>query len=126
MEKLPPVNKKKRESERRQDKGAEENRAWKGMANLKHFHKLPWRRPPPVTAQTEMPIEGADLSQGAPATAPTEGREVLKTGKELSRVMLYLTRKGKEREGLQIKDFQNLLGFLKNDHKAHLSPPTEQ
>lgn len=79
-----------------------------------------------MTAQTEMPIEGADLSQGAPATAPTEGREVLKTGKELSRVMLYLTRKGKEREGLQIKDFQNLLGFLKNDHKAHLSPPTEQ
>jgi hypothetical protein len=68
-----------------------------------------------VKAQIEMPTERA-----------AEVREERCWGLRRERpIRLYLTRKGKEREGLQIKDFQNLLGHLKNDHKTHLSPPTE-
>lgn len=78
------------------------------MANPKHWHKLPWRCP-----QTEILIEPADWSGGAWAAASHWGKRGLRTEKGHSGVMLYLTRKGKEREGLQIKDFQNLLGHLK-------------
>lgn len=68
-----------------------------------------------MKAQTEMPIEqAAEVRELSCCSSLREEERCRRLRREHSRVRLYLTRKGKEREGLQIKDFQNLLGHLKN------------
>lgn len=104
----------------------QESRTWGGKGWPEALPHCPEDSGPSVKAQTEMPIEqAAEVRELSCCSSLREEERCRRLRREHSRVRLYLTRKGKEREGLQIKDFQNLLGHLKNDHKTHLSPPTE-